>query len=200
MADYYYFAATLPSLLPGMTPLFSLEEFLEKARRFLNQSDFEALASASLFIPEAGLGGQGNGRAPLPASRLPLLKAYYHWENCLRIELARLRAGRLRKPVEKYSLPGEVDWDALRLAQAAFAAENPLEAELLIEKERWALIERLTLNHFFDLSFLAAYSLKLQALARRERFRQADGEAGYSAACSAVLQSITRRSQTGEIV
>ncbi len=193
MADYYYFAATLPSLLPGMAPPFSLKEFLEKASRFLNQSDFDVLASASLFIPEAG-------RAPLPASRLPLLKAYYHWENCLRSELARLRAGRLRKPVEKYSLPGEVDWDALRVAQAAFAAENPLEAELLIEKERWALIERLALNRFFDLSFLAAYSLKLQALARRERFRQADGEAGYSVACSAVLQSITRRSQTGENV
>lgn len=193
MADYYYFTATLPSLLPGMAPPFSLEEFLEKASRFLNQSDFEVLASASLFTPEAG-------RAPLPASRLSLLKSYYHWENCLRIELARLRAGRLRKPVEKYSLPGEVDLDALRVAQAAFAAENPLEAELLIEKERWALIERLALNSYFDLNFLAAYSLKLQVLTRRERFRQADGEAGYSVACSAVLQSITRSSQTGEIV
>lgn len=200
MADYYYFAATLPSLLPGMAPPFPLEEFLEKASRFLNQSDFEVLASASLFIPEAGPDGLGDGSALLPASRLPLLKAYYHWENCLRSELARLRAGRLRKPAEKYSLPGEVDWDALRVAQAAFAAENPLEAEMLIEKERWALIERLALNRFFDMSFLAAYSLKLQALARRERFRLVEGEAGYSAACSTVLQSITRRSQTGEIV
>lgn len=197
MANYYYFAATLPSLLPGMAPPFSLEEFLEKASRFLNQADFEVLASARLFIPSDE---QGNGRAPLPASRLPLLKAYYHWENCLRSELARLRAVRLHKPAEKYPLPSNMDWDAQRVAQAAFTTENPLEAELLIEKERWALIERLALNSYFDLNFLAAYALKLQALARRERFHQAEGEAGYSAACSAVLQSITRRSQTGEIV
>lgn len=200
MANYYYFSSTLPSLLPGMTPPFSLEEFLEKASRFLSRSDFEVLASVSLFIPELDPARRLDKRAPLPASRLPLLKSYYHWENCLRSELARLRAGRLRKPAENYSLPGEVDWDALRVAQAAFAAENPLEAELLIEKERWALIERLSLNAFFDMNFLAAYALKLQALARREQFRQPEGEAGYSAACFAVLQSITRLGQTGEIV
>lgn len=198
MANYYYFAASLPSLLPGMAPPFPLEEFLEKARRFLNQPDFEVLTSARLFIPEAYPEGRGNDRAPLPACRLPLLKSYYAWEACLRGELARLRAQRLRKAAEKYSLPGEVDWDALRVAQAAFAAENPLEAELLIEKERWALVERLSLNRFFDMNFLAAYALKLQALARRERFRPAEGEAGYSAAYSAVLQSIARRKQTGE--
>lgn len=197
MAIYYYFVATLPSLLPGMTPPLSLEEFLEKASRFLNRSDFEILKLTRLFSspPEPA-----NERALLFTHRLHLLKSYHRWDNSLRSELVRLRAARLRQPVEKYFLPAEVDLDALRVAQAAFAAENPLEAELLLEKERWALIERLSLNCFFDLTFLAAYALKLQALTRREQFRQVEGEAGYSAACSAALQSIMRLGQIGEIV
>jgi hypothetical protein len=194
MTNYYYFAATLPALLPvGMTLPFTLEEFLQKARQHLNEDDFEVLASASLFIPE-------NGQAPIPASKSPLLTRYYRWERALRNELARLRAQRLQRPADKYQHPGEPDWDAQRSAQVAFAADNPLEAELLIEKERWTFIESLATNAFFDLNFLTAYALKLQILARRENFTRAQGETGYRTVYAAMLQAVEHRIETGEIL
>jgi hypothetical protein len=194
MANYYYFAATLPTLLPfGMTPPYTFEEFLQKARQHLNESDFEVLASACLFIPE-------DGQLPILAYKSALLMYYYQWERALRNELARLRAQRFQRPAEKYQHPGEPDWDALRSAQAAFAAENPLEAELLIEKERWAFIESLATNSFFDLNYLTAYALKLQILARRENFTRAQGESGYRTVYAAMLQAVEHRIETGEIV
>jgi hypothetical protein len=194
MANYYYFAATLPALLPvGMTSPFTPEEFLQKACQHLNEDDYEVLASATLFIPE-------HGQSPIPARQSPLLTRYYQWDRALRNELARLRAQRLQRPAEKYQHPGEPDWDAQRSAQIAFAAENPLEAELLIEKERWAFIEGLATNAFFDLNFLTAYALKLQILARREVFTRAQGEASYQTVYAAMLKAVEHRIETGEIV
>jgi hypothetical protein len=193
MANYYYFVATLPSLMPGSVAPFSFEEFLEKAGRFLKPSDMETLAAAALFLPE-------DGDTPLPAAALPLLKQYYRWERGLRNELVRLRAQRMQKLADKHLKPGDVEWDALRVAQAAFAADNPLESELLIEKDRWSLIERLATNCFFDMNYLAAYALKLQALQRRERFKQAEGEVGYQTVYTSVLQSADYRNETGDTV
>lgn len=194
MANYYYFAATLPALLPvGMTPPFTLEEFLQKASQHLNEDDFEVLASATLFIPE-------HGQSPLPSRKSSFLTRYYRWERALRNELVRMRAQRLQRPAEKYQHHGEPDWDAQRSAQIAFAAENPLEAELLLEKERWAYIEGLAINSFFDLNFLTAYALKLQILARREGFTRAQGEAGYQTVYAAMLKAVEHRIEIGEIV
>lgn len=193
MANYYYFVATLPSLMPGSAAPFGLGDFLEKAGRFLKKADLDTLAATTLCIPD-------DGDTPLPAASLPLLKQYYRWERGLRNELVRLRAQRLQKAADKHLKPGDVEWDALRVAQAAFAADNPLESELLIEKERWTLIERLATNCFFDMNYLAAYALKLQALQRRERFKQAEGEAGYQTVYSSVLESADYRNETGDTV
>ncbi|MBU0936706.1 MAG: hypothetical protein KKI09_12950 [Spirochaetes bacterium] len=191
MASYYYFTATLPSLSQGSPPPFTHAEFLERAGRYLKPADMATLASAALYIPE-------DGSAPLPASGLNLLRLYYRWERGLRNELVRLRAQRLQKPSDRHLKPGDVEWDALRVAQAAFAADNPLDGELLIEKERWLLIERLAVNAFFDMTYLAAYALKLQALTRRELFKPAEGEAGYQTVYTSVLQSADYRNETGD--
>ncbi|HAP42934.1 MAG: hypothetical protein A2087_08685 [Spirochaetes bacterium GWD1_61_31] len=191
MASYYYFAATLPSLSQWTPVPFSHAEFLERASHFLKPADFATLAAASLFVPD-------DGATPRPAARLKLLTQYYRWERGLRNELTRLRAARLQKPVEKHLKPGDIEWDALRVAQAAFAADNPLEGELLIEKERWQTIERLSVNRYFNMDYLAAYALKLQALLRRERFKAAEGEAGYRIVYDSVLKSADYRNQTGD--
>lgn len=191
MANYYYFTATLPSLSQGSPPPLPYAEFLERAGRYLKPADMAMLAAATLYIPD-------DGNAPLPATSLKLLRLYYRWERGLRNELVRLRAQRLQKPSDRHLKPGDVEWDALRVAQAAFAADNPLDGELLIEKERWLLIERLAVNAFFDMNYLAAYALKLQALTRRELFKPAEGEAGYQTVYTSVLQTADYRNETGD--
>lgn len=193
MASYYYFVATLPALQPGMAPPLSLQDFLERAGRFLKPADYATLAAAGLYLPE-------DGSTAAPAATLSLLRQYYRWERGLRNELVRLRAQRLQKTADRHLKPGDIEWDALRVAQAAFGAENPLEGELIIEKERWNIIDALATNHFFDMHFLAAYALKLQALTRRERFQPTEGEAGYQTVYNSVLQAADYRNESGDTI
>jgi hypothetical protein len=130
MSSYYYFAATLPSLrIDGSAPM-TLGEFLERAGRYLSPKDLFVLEGARLYIPE-------DGSFPLSAASSPLLMRYYRWELALRNELTRLRAQRLQRPADKHLKPGEPEWDGVKTAQAAFQAEDPLQGELLIERERW---------------------------------------------------------------
>ncbi len=149
------------------------------------------LTGARFFIPE-------DGSFPASADSSPLLGRYYRWELALRNELARLRAGKLQKPVEKHVKPGDPEWDGLKTAQTAFQAEDPLQGELVIERERWAFIEALAVNRFFDMEYLVAYALFLQALERRARFAVERGQEGYRTVYSSVLESADYRDESGE--
>ena len=192
MSSYYYFVATLPSLLAGASaPPLSHAEFLERSSRFLSEKDMAVLEGARLFIPE-------DGSFPTAAGSSPLLARYYRWELSLRNELARLRAGRLQKPVEKHVKPGEPEWDGLKVAQAAMQAEDPLQGELLIERERWSFVESLAVGRFFDLEYLVSYALMLQALERRARFAAQRGQEGYETVYRSVLETADYRDESGE--
>ncbi|MBU1080856.1 MAG: DUF2764 domain-containing protein [Spirochaetes bacterium] len=192
MASYYYFVATLPSLqASASTPPMPYEEFLDRASRFLSGKDLDTLRGAALSIPE-------DGSPPAAAGASPLLGRYYRWELSLRNELARLRAGRLQKQADRYVKPGEPEWDGLRVAQAAFQADDPLQGELSIERERWSFIESLSVNRFFDMEFLVAYALFLQALERRARFAVELGQEGYRTVYRSVLETADYRDESGE--
>ncbi len=190
MSSYYYFGATLPGLRYDSAPPMPHAEFLERASRYLSARDLDTLGSARLYVPE-------DGAAPAAASGSVLLGRYYRWERALRNELARLRAQRLQKPVERYLRPGDPEWDGLRVAQAAFQADDPLQGEQLVEKERWSFIEQLAVNRQFDLEFLCAYSLLIQSLERRARFRADSGEAGYRTVYRSVLDTADYRDESG---
>lgn len=192
MSSYYYFIATLPSLQAGASaPPLPYAEFLDRASRFLSPKDLETLVGARLSIPE-------DGAPPAATAASPLLGRYYRWELALRNELARLRAGRLQKPLERHLRPGEPEWDAARAAQAAFQAEDPLQGELIIERERWAFVESLAVNRFFDMEYLVAYGLLTQALERRARFAVERGQEGYGTVYRSVLETADYRDESGE--
>lgn len=190
MASYYFFGAQLPSLRYDDSPPMSHAAFLASAARYLSKRDLELLRSAALYVPK-------DGDPPESAMPSRMLRAYYKWEKSLRNELVRLRAGRL-KSGSKFLRPGTPEWDAARVAQAAFQADDPLAGELVIERERWAFIDSLVINHYFDLDSLCAYSLRLQALERRARFRAEEGERGYSTVYQSILENADYRDESGE--
>ena len=183
MSRYYYFASTLPSLELGSPAPMTSRELLERAERFLSSGDFALLRDAVLVSPPAG---------PPPAcAASPLLSAYYAWERSVRNELVRLRARRLERPSEPWIREARGDDTAQRSAQAAFQASHPLEAELLLERERWERIRELKALHYFDLESLAAYRLELQILERLVRLRADLGENRYREAYAAILGEST---------
>jgi hypothetical protein len=165
-------------------------DFLAKAAELLPRAEYAVVEGARLFIPEDGV-------PPALTDASPLLRAYYAWELSLRNELAILRAARLGKTPERYLRPGEPQWDVSRLAHSAAALESPLDGELLIERERWAYLERLETGHYFDLERIVAYVLKLQALERRARFEVERGERAYATAYDSILSGASMERPEG---
>ncbi|MCE5255262.1 MAG: DUF2764 family protein [Spirochaetaceae bacterium] len=132
----------------------------------------------------------------LPESfRSPLLWKYLQWERTFRNELSVLRARDTGRDENKYSRPCAFNESELQPLMAGarqsaalcFAVQDPLLAEQAIERERWAMVEELSIYSSFDLDFLMAYRLKLGIVSRLARFDQASGMASYGRLYSDIL-------------
>ncbi|HSV56469.1 MAG TPA: hypothetical protein VLH39_05105 [Magnetospirillaceae bacterium] len=187
MAAYYYLRSTLPTLLSGSPPPFSSRGLLERCEGRMRPADYLVLQSALSDHPFADVASE--------TRRSRALFRYRAWEKGLRNELTRIRAGRTGKTPERYLRSGDPEWDGIRVARAAAQCEDPLEGELLIERERWACLERLETGHFFDLEALVAYALKLRVLERKALFDSERGEGVYTAAYREILSAARTTSQ-----
>jgi hypothetical protein len=179
VGTYYYFAATLPTPELNAPAPMSSADFVERCRRHLDAAALAIVEGAVLLSPP--------GAPPAAASGSPLLRRYYAWERTVRNELARLRARRLERPAEPWIRPALRDGGAVRAAAAVFQSPSPLEAELLLEEERWTFIRTNAGLNAFDLDRIVAYRLELQVLERLARLREEQGQARYSETYAAIL-------------
>ena len=162
---YYYLSASLPILLWGEKPPMNKEDFLSNAVAHLDPRDWEVLTSATL-VPER-----------LPGSSHTAVEEWYRYETALRNEIVNLRGRKEKRDPEKY-FRGEYDFDFFLadLVVEVASEESPLEMEREIDLRRWAKLDEIGLNHFFDLTFLTIYYLKLQLLVKWNRVKIPDGE------------------------
>lgn len=190
MSNYWYFAATLPGLLFGAPPPLSGQDFLERCRLHLSSDDYAETAHS--------LGYLTRDEAP-PSLRSKFLSAYAAWERTFRNELARLRARRHEKNEETYIKPADRSDGAGRAAIACFAVEDPYQAELLLERERWNAIERFSALSSFNLDFLIAYRLRLAINERLGALNAEAGAAGYKHLYGDILGGASRTAETDNL-
>jgi len=187
VSRYWYFCATLPGFSFGMKPPLSREAFLEACSRLLAKSDYAEIEGELRVLDAID--------TP-PASNSTFFRNYCDWERSFRNELAKLRARKLDKQEDRYQrATGRAD-ETLKAAVACFSTEDPLQAEINLERERWAAIERLSALSSFDLDFLMAYGLKLSILARLANLETKKGSAGYSRYYEDILKKVPRTSET----
>jgi hypothetical protein len=176
LSQYYYLVATLPLLLYQSERSLSREEFLELCRTQLGKSDFRILAEADLEVH----GGRPSGCA--------VLDSWRSWESCLRNELVKLRARRKGVEPAGHLVEAREQLGLGEIARQALGEASPLAAEELLNRARWDYLDQLETMHYFDLSRLVLYSLRLQLLERRRSL--ADRERG-GASFQSQYQSIT---------
>ncbi len=187
MSRYWYFCATLPSIAFGMSPPLSRESFLEACAIHLTERDFMSIEAELRVLEAPG--------AP-PSSDSVFFAKYCDWERSFRNELAKLRARKLETREDAYQrATGRAD-EALRAAIACFSIEDPLQAEVALERERWAAIERLSSLSTFDLDFLMAYGLKLSIASRLASLDARHGSSGYSRYYDDILKLASRNNET----
>jgi hypothetical protein len=145
MAGHYtYVISALPMLNFGHKLPLSYARFLESCRGLIDEEEVSVLAA---------LEGRDWGAAL--AADIPLLKAWRLFEVALRNELVRLRSARKQTDAGRY-LRHDGWWDPWvsqwRLTPSGIHA--PLEAEKILDEERWKKLDELCLGHYFDLDVL----------------------------------------------
>jgi hypothetical protein len=167
--NYYYFAATLPSMNYGDAPSAGSVEFREECGNFLSDADMALLRYCRYDAKMAVETIESTGS--------DFLDAVMAHERSLVLNLASLRAARLKRPVQEEPQHGADDAGAL--AKTAFEMDDPLAAELLIDRMRWDMLDELKGLDLFGVNVIYAHLMKLQLLERRQLFDAAKGTAEY---------------------
>jgi len=175
--NYYYFVASLPSISYGEKPPLSSGEFREQCYTLLEDDD-AALIQYCCYNPRLAVETvQTTGSA--------FIDQLMAMERTLILSLAYLRAAKLKRPS-----PGDPPHDAPRTeatAKAAFEMDDPLEAAIFIDQNRWGALDAMLGVDCFGVNNIFAYLMKLQLMERRQRFDAERGYAGYRALYDTIL-------------
>lgn len=177
-ANYYYLVAQLPALFPTQAPPMSSEDLMQLCASLMDDADVVPLRSCVLdpFVEEAA-GPSGSH----------VVDSWLRWERSLRSSLAKARAQKLKRDQGGRDSVETEDAEAASAAKTALMADSPLEAELLLDKARWAAIDSLQGTNYFSRDSVYAYALKLKLLERRAKFRAEEGFAAYKTIYADVL-------------
>ncbi|MBN3039072.1 MAG: DUF2764 family protein [Candidatus Omnitrophica bacterium] len=165
MSQYYiYLISSLPMLKLGMDPPLGYDGFLKLCQNKISDEDLSMLKKISI-----------DGEYPYQDISQATLQGWRIFDTALRNELVRIRAQRLqRDPQEYLRQDGYTDLSIARMANNAHRIPSILEAERMLDGERWRKLDELCLGHYFDIDFLLIYAFKLLILERWQRIRSAD--------------------------
>ena len=164
---YYYLIASLPVLTFEEKPPLTTEEFLDRCRGQLSSADFSLMEKICADT------------AKIPSSNF-VLTAWTHFNHNLRNEIAYYRAKRSGKdPLDH--LRGERPFEPLWAQAVSKAAQlsDPLQAERLLDEQRWRFLDDLVAFQYFNLEWLSVYALKLKILERYQVLESPEGKALY---------------------
>ncbi|MDR2617466.1 MAG: DUF2764 domain-containing protein [Treponema sp.] len=188
MGSYYYLAAQLPYLIYGQQVPMSSSAFKELAKGAMDKAEGDVLDFCALGFP-----GHAENRQAAPE----FVRNWLDWERVLRLNLARGRAQKLRRDGSDQRAAAdapEYPADAANAAKAALAQESPLEAEILLDKARWAAIENLQGIDAFSETAMYAYLLKLLLMERRQAFKTEEGFSEYKTLYASILENAEKSS------
>jgi hypothetical protein len=149
---------------------FSLGEFFIKCQDLIPESEIQLLISICREETYA-----------LKFASVGTLEKWINFEVALRNELVRARASRKKiDPLKFIRLPDSPQAHISHVALEAYRNVSILEAEKILDQERWGFLESLSLGHYFDFDFLLIYALKLKILERWERIQKADKQALFN--------------------
>ena len=148
--NYYYLAASLPTLVPNEEPGMTVEGFLSVSRRYVGDRDFERITQARIEDHDSQ-----------PSS--DVLAAWQEFDLNLREQLLALRAPTLGRSGEEFTrceYPVFVN-DQVR---NVFDESDPLRAERRLFFMRWMYLDEIDRSFFMRLENLIIYVLKLQLI------------------------------------
>jgi len=167
MTGYYYLASSLPFLRFKEKPSVRYRAFLEESSMWLSNGDMEQLRLSRIDIEHIEYERVKN----------KTLLSWIIFENSLRSEIVKIRASNLGIQHEGFLKPHlDIDPGLFQKAREALKDQSPYKAELALLEARWNFLENSEVGHYFDITFLIIYALKLQLLERMELFEVERGQ------------------------
>ena len=171
-AYYTYLISSLPALNFFHKIPFGLEEFFIKCQGLIPEEEIKLLrniCSNQTYSSDTVLAGT--------------LEKWVNFVVALRNELVRARASRKKiDPLKFIRFPDFPEAQISHVALAAYRSSSILDAEKILDQERWSFLESLSLGHYFDFDSLLIYALKLKILERWEKIQKADKQALFNQA------------------
>jgi hypothetical protein len=190
---YYFLIAQLPYLNYQMQrPPMSTVEYLELCENHLKRKEIK-LFDLCIF-------GVNEKMDPAKLERKPteslFINAWIKREYSLVYTIAKLRAVKQKKEIsiENFYASQEVE----ALARSAFMLENPLEAELMLDKGRWEAIDALLASDYFSIDVVYGYYIKLLLIERRCSFTIDEGFSEYLALYEEILKGTSGAGVAGD--
>jgi hypothetical protein len=164
MPGYYiYLVSSLPMLHFGNPPPLSFQSFLQSCQGIISDADIGIIQLCA------------EDKSYTHRVEQPTLKKWYAFEVALRNELVKLRAGRKHLDPHQYLREDKgAEPFVTRVAVNAVKSPSIIEAERMLDQERWQFLEELALGHYFDIDSLVIYAQKLLILEKWENIRKAD--------------------------
>ncbi len=163
MSQYYFAVASLPQLVYDMDKIPGIEQFLEICENNVRPGDLALIKSARYDDLEE------------EKIRNKILNEWFVWEKNLRNTLVLLRSKKRNVSPEKYLRKNPELFIDDTFIREAFEDDSPLEAEDILNCERWSYLDNVELGHYFDEIKLLVYYLKLQLLWRKKGFDKQKG-------------------------
>ena len=168
MANYYYFASSLPALYMDKDAPITYESFMRSAKDQLKARDFNDLKLVT-FHPESGNG-----------ARLPIVKAWESLVFTINEMMTEERARKLGLDAEKeYKARCSNDRNLEDKVKRIVHLENPLEAERAVLSLYFDFLSSYELSDPFSTTALMIYGLKLQIKERASSFDEKKGRAEF---------------------
>ena len=157
---------------------YSTGDVLELCNRELNQKDRAAVEQAARYF-------EGGDSGPILSKALA---EFDIWERSVRAILGRLRAQKLGWD---YEVPEVADQSgADRVARDAISQSSPYEAEMILQRARWARLSEIGVNRFFDVDFLVVYLLMLRISERNLLMETEHGAERFNEIYSGMVQTL----------
>jgi len=160
--QYYYLISFLPALVFGTKTPLSFESFRQTCETHLSPKDNEILKKIT---------ANENNNAGLNR----FYDEWHRWDLAIKKELGGLRAAKMSPDNESRSFQSSPDRDTREIIYPILSANNPLEAEILLERARWKHLDEMELGIYFDFEKIISYALKLKIMERLESFDPVEG-------------------------
>ena len=176
MAEYYYFAASLPMLRMDKDIPISYSEFMEKAKGYLSRRDYNDLKLAVFSSGEE-------------KASLPIVREWQEFQNSLSKAICRIRAERLG--FSGYE-DRNIDRNIESLARDIVENKNPLEGQKAILGLYFDFLSSRESGSPFSSASLMIYALKLQIMEKANAFDEEKGRAEFDKLYKVIEGNIKR--------